>query len=89
MAADDGMKLRDVALTLLWRPPPNLRRATNFAVAGSTLGFVVGFYYFRAGNHSWWLCILAALIGDIAGAGVYLALLSAGLLRSNHQTAPP
>ena len=75
------MKFRDVALTLFWQPPPSLQGATNFSRAGSTLGFAMGFFYFQEGPHPW-LCIPAAVIGGIAGRGVYLILLSAGLLRS-------
>ena len=75
------MKFRDLVLTIFWKPPPSLRGAMYFAIAGSTFGFVVGFYYFQARGHAW-LCIPLALIGDIAGAGVYLALLSFGVLRS-------
>jgi hypothetical protein len=76
------MNFRDVALTIFWRPPASLQGATSFAVAGSTLGFALGVLWFQEGPHSW-LCIPAALIGDFAGAGLYLALRSAGLLRSS------
>jgi len=78
------MKFRDIALTIFWRPRPNLQGATNFAVAGSILGFTVGVLWFQKGPHPW-LCIPAGLVGDLAGAALYLALRSAGLLHSNPQ----
>ncbi len=76
------MKFRDIALTLFWRPPPSLKGVNDFAGAGSVLGFTVGVLWFQKGPHPW-LCIPAAVIGDLAGKAVYLALLSTGLLRSD------
>jgi hypothetical protein len=81
------MKFREVALTLFWRPPPCMEGVNNFAFAGSVLGFAAGYFYFQGGPHPW-LCIPAALIGDLAGKGVYLVLLLAGLLRTSPPKAP-
>lgn len=81
------MKFRDVALTIFWRPPPSLQGATRFAVAGSIIGFTAGVYCFQGEQHRWWP-VATGLIGDLAGAGVYLVLRSAGLLRTSTPKAP-
>jgi F0F1-type ATP synthase assembly protein I len=81
------MKFREVAQTIFWRPPPNMQGATSFAVVGSTIGFAAGVYCSQGEQHLWFL-IATTLLGDFAGAGVYLVLRSAGLLRSSPPKAP-
>src|SRR5882762_1608475 len=77
------MNFREVAQTLFWRPPPSMHGATRFAVAGSIIGFAAGVYCSQGEQHRL-LPIATGLLGDLAGAGFYLVLRSAGLLPSSH-----
>jgi hypothetical protein len=72
------MKFRDLALTMFWRPPPNMEGVKNFASAGFIVGLVAGVCL--QGEHHRWLFFATGLLGDLAGAGIYVALRSAGLL---------